>query len=112
MDAFPHVAAAQGIARLARRARSGAEGSDVEGTGCAAARAEARRDHPAVAVVTFTSDTGLAAEIAGLVNRVYAEAEKGIWADDAARTSAEEIAGLIRAGEIAVVRSGERVVGS
>ncbi|MDT7789191.1 MAG: hypothetical protein QOF58_7610 [Pseudonocardiales bacterium] len=62
--------------------------------------------------MSFTSDTGLAAEIAGLVNRVYAEAEKGIWANDAARTSPDEIADLIRAGEIAVLRSGERVVGS
>ncbi|WP_231114807.1 GNAT family N-acetyltransferase [Lentzea aerocolonigenes] len=62
--------------------------------------------------MTFTSDTGLAAEIAGLVNRVYAEAEKGIWANDAARTSAVEVTELIRAGEIAVVRSGERVAGS
>jgi GNAT superfamily N-acetyltransferase len=63
-------------------------------------------------VVTFTDDAGLAAEIAGLVNRVYAEAEKGLWLDGAGRTTETEVAELIRAGQIAVRRSGERVVGA
>jgi GNAT superfamily N-acetyltransferase len=63
-------------------------------------------------MVTFTDDAGLAAEIAGLVNRVYAEAEAGIWVEGAARTTEAEMAELIRAGQIAVVRSDERVVGS
>ena len=62
--------------------------------------------------MTFTDDTTLAAEIADLVNRVYAEAEKGIWLDGATRTSASEVADLICAGEIAVLRSGSRVVGA
>jgi GNAT superfamily N-acetyltransferase len=63
-------------------------------------------------VVTFTDDAGLAQEIADLVNRVYAEAEKGLWVDGASRTTEAEMAGLIRAGQIAVRRSGERVVGA
>jgi GNAT superfamily N-acetyltransferase len=63
-------------------------------------------------VVTFTDDAGLAAEIAGLVNRVYAEAEAGIWVEGAARTIEAEVADLIHAGQIAVVRSDERVVGA
>lgn len=62
--------------------------------------------------MTFTDDTTLANEIAELVNRVYAEAEKGIWLDGATRTSAGEVADLIRAGEIAVLRPGSRVVGA
>lgn len=62
--------------------------------------------------MTFVSDTGLAAEIAGLVNEVYAEAEAGIWNDGAARTTENEVAGLIRAGQVAVKRSGDRVVGA
>ncbi|GGU27318.1 GNAT family N-acetyltransferase [Lentzea flava] len=63
-------------------------------------------------MVTFTGDTGLAAEIAALVNHVYAEAEEGLWLDGAARTSEAEVADLIEAGQIAVVRSDERVVGA
>lgn len=62
--------------------------------------------------MTFTADTGLASEIAGLVNRVYAEAEAGLWVDGASRTTEAEVAGLIDAGQIAVARSGERVVGA
>jgi GNAT superfamily N-acetyltransferase len=63
-------------------------------------------------VVTFTDDAGLAAEIAGLVNRVYAEAEAGLWVDGASRTTETEVAEFIRAGQIAVRRSGERVAGA
>lgn len=58
------------------------------------------------------SDTGLAGEVAALINRVYAGAEEGIWLDGKGRTTETEVAGLIAAGQIAVVRSGERVVGS
>lgn len=62
--------------------------------------------------MTFTADTGLANEIAGLVNRVYAEAEAGLWVDGASRTTEAEVAGLIDAGEIAVAQTEDRVVGS
>lgn len=62
--------------------------------------------------MTFTTDTGLANEIAGLVNRVYAEAEAGLWVDGAGRTTEAEVAGLIDAGQIAVARSADRVVGA
>jgi GNAT superfamily N-acetyltransferase len=63
-------------------------------------------------VVTFVADVGLAAEITDLVNEVYADAEAGIWTEGAARTTETEVADLIRAGQIAVARSGERVVGA
>ncbi len=53
-----------------------------------------------------------AAEIAGLVNRAYAEAEAGLWLDGAARTSEAEVAELVRAGQIVVARSRDRVVGA
>lgn len=62
--------------------------------------------------MTFTDDAGLAQEIADLVNRVYAEAEEGLWVDGASRTTEAEVADLIRAGQIAVSRSDERVVGA
>ncbi|MFD5829780.1 GNAT family N-acetyltransferase [Lentzea sp. NPDC060358] len=59
----------------------------------------------------FTSDAALVPQIAELVNRVCAEAEKGLWASGS-RTSEAEVADLVRAGEIAVVTSGARVVGA
>lgn len=62
--------------------------------------------------MTFTRDTGLAEEICGLVNRVYAEAEAGIWVDGATRTTEAEVAGLIRAGQIAITRPAGQVVGA
>lgn len=57
-------------------------------------------------------DGDLAGAIADLVNRVYDEAEAGLWRPGAARTTPPEIARLIAAGEIVTARSGERIVGS
>ena len=63
--------------------------------------------------MTFASATpGLAAELADLVNRVYAEAEKGLWAGDTARTTESEMANLVATGQIAVARSSGRIVGA
>jgi GNAT superfamily N-acetyltransferase len=56
-------------------------------------------------------DDQLVATITDLVNEVYAVAEEGLWREDAARTTSDEIAGLIRAGEITVARRCDRVVG-
>ncbi|WP_326834250.1 GNAT family N-acetyltransferase [Amycolatopsis rhabdoformis] len=57
------------------------------------------------------ADEVLAAEVSGIVNAVYKTAEAGLWAGDADRTSAAEVAGLVAAGEIAVARLAGRVVG-
>ena len=57
-------------------------------------------------------DAALADELAALINDVYAVAERGLWRDGAARTTADEVSGLIRAGEIAVATRGDRIVGS
>jgi len=46
-----------------------------------------------------------------LINEVYAVAEDGLWTSGATRTTADEVAGLTRAGEIAVAVLGERIVG-
>jgi len=58
------------------------------------------------------NDTALVNEITGLINRVYAEAEAGLWLDGATRTSAAELAGHIRSGQIAVARMDGQLVGS
>ncbi|SEP01557.1 GNAT family N-acetyltransferase [Amycolatopsis saalfeldensis] len=49
--------------------------------------------------------------VTALVNQVYAVAEKGLWAGPADRTTVAEVAGLVRAGEIAVARLDGRTVG-
>jgi GNAT superfamily N-acetyltransferase len=64
---------------------------------------------------TSATDEGLVAELTDLVNRVYEVAEEGLWVEGATRTSAEEMATLIKAGEIAVARedgAARRIVGS
>jgi GNAT superfamily N-acetyltransferase len=57
------------------------------------------------------SDAALVAAITGLVNRLYADAEKGLWVDGATRTTERAAADLIRAGQIAVARWDGQVVG-
>jgi GNAT superfamily N-acetyltransferase len=49
-------------------------------------------------------DLPLVSRITALVNEVYAESEKGLWRGSTDRTSVDEVAGFVRAGEIAVVR--------
>lgn len=58
------------------------------------------------------ADAALVGSIAALVNRVYDEAEAGLWRPGAERTSPAEIAALIADGQIATARDGDRVVGS
>ena len=50
--------------------------------------------------------------IAAFVNRVYDEAEAGLWRPGAERTTPAEIVALIRRGEIVTARWGDVVVGS
>ena len=56
-------------------------------------------------------DAALASRIAELVNEVYETAERGLWRDEATRTTPTEIAELIRAEEIAVAREDGQIVG-
>ena len=48
---------------------------------------------------------------ADLVNAAYKDAEKGLWLDDAQRTTPQEIRALALAGEIAVAWSDREIVG-
>ena len=57
-------------------------------------------------------DRELVDRLTGLINVVYAEAERGLWQDGSARTSAGEVAGLVRDGEIAVATEDGEVVGA
>lgn len=51
------------------------------------------------------------AQLADIVNRVYKEAEKGIWSDGQARTDAAEIQALAAEGELAIARVNGEVAG-
>jgi GNAT superfamily N-acetyltransferase len=58
-----------------------------------------------------SDDATLMERITELTNEVYAVAEDGLWTDEATRTTADEIAELTRAGQIAVARLRGRIVG-
>ena len=46
-----------------------------------------------------------------LVNEVYRDAEKGLWLAGTDRTTAHELDGLVRAGQIAAALTGQQIVG-
>jgi GNAT superfamily N-acetyltransferase len=58
-----------------------------------------------------SDDTTLVERITALINEVYATAERGLWAEGVTRTTADEVAELIRAEQIVVARLRGRVVG-
>lgn len=64
--------------------------------------------------IAFLPPSGLASagRIAELVNLVYAESDKGLWRESTDRTSADEVGGFVRAGEIAVARVDGDLAGS
>ena len=67
-----------------------------------------------VAIVprTDANDSELVAQIVDLVNRMYADAEKGLWLDGADRTNARAVATMVSAGELVVARLDGRLVGA
>jgi GNAT superfamily N-acetyltransferase len=65
-----------------------------------------------IAPAAAADDAAFVAELTDLVNRVYAAAEEGLWVDGTTRTTADEMAALVRAGQIAVARAEGRLVGA
>lgn len=57
-------------------------------------------------------DVRLLDHLTGLVNDVYAIAERGLWRDGTTRTTASDLAGLVGAGEIAVAARAGGIAGS
>lgn len=51
-------------------------------------------------------------ELTDLINRVYRDAEKGLWVEGAERTDPAEVGELVRAGEIVLIRDGSGIAGS
>jgi GNAT superfamily N-acetyltransferase len=71
-------------------------------------------DMPTIEVLPASAggDEQLVASLTDLVNRVYDVAEEGLWTEGATRTTADELSGLVAAGEIAVARTGSSLVGA
>ncbi|WP_405164363.1 GNAT family N-acetyltransferase [Nocardia sp. NBC_01499] len=63
--------------------------------------------------VVAADDAALVADLAELINSVYAVAEEGLWRESGNRTTASELASLIAAGEIVVARGADdRIAGT
>lgn len=65
----------------------------------------------AIVPATAAADRHFVARVVDLVNRVYAEAEKGLWQEGAERTDAAEIGAVVRAGELVEARLDGELVG-
>jgi GNAT superfamily N-acetyltransferase len=61
---------------------------------------------------TLSHDARLVDELTGLINRVYATAESGLWRDGTTRTTADELAELIAARQIAVADRDGQLAGA
>jgi GNAT superfamily N-acetyltransferase len=59
-----------------------------------------------------SNDARLVDRLTSLINDVYASAESGLWRDGAPRTTASELAELIRAEQIAVATQNGQIAGS
>lgn len=68
--------------------------------------------HIEVLPAEASDDMTTMSQIVDLVNRVYAEAEAGLWQEGATRTTLEEIVEFTRAGQIVVARVGGAIAGS
>lgn len=60
---------------------------------------------------TAAEDAATMSALSDLVNKVYAEAEAGLWLDGVARTSPDELTGLTCAGEIIVATVDGHIAG-
>lgn len=61
--------------------------------------------------IDILEDPAAAPRVAVLINQVYAVAEEGLWLGDAQRTTADEVAGFVRDGQIVVARVDDEIVG-
>lgn len=58
-----------------------------------------------------STETAEIAHITNIVNQVYASSEGGLWTNDVVRTTVDEVANIIKSGELAVARSDEQITG-
>jgi GNAT superfamily N-acetyltransferase len=93
---------------LVRQRRLG----EMELLGGAREVAMARHRLDASQLAAVSHDARLVDHLTALINDVYAIAERGLWRDGFRRTTAPELAGLIRARGIAVATRGGQIAGS
>jgi hypothetical protein len=60
--------------------------------------------HVSVVPARTAADAAFVAEVVDLVNRVYTDAEKGLWREDTDRTDADEVTEYIRTGQLAIAQ--------
>lgn len=65
-----------------------------------------------IEVLPSSAGSAVIERVTALVNQVYAESEKGLWRGSTDRTSVDEVAAFVRAGEIAVALVDGDVAGS
>jgi GNAT superfamily N-acetyltransferase len=65
-----------------------------------------------IVAASHAVDGGLVGQIVALVNRVYADAEKGLWRNGTERTNGRDIAAIMLAEQLAVARLDGRLVGA
>jgi hypothetical protein len=56
-------------------------------------------------------DTVLMSAVTELINLVYKESERGLWHDDATRTTHDEVVALTRAGELVIAGNDDQLTG-
>ena len=77
-----------------------------------AARTTTPRIEVELLAAAASDDATVMERVTDLTNEVYAVAEDGLWTEGATRTTVGEVAELTRAGQIAVARLRNRIVGS
>lgn len=56
-------------------------------------------------------DTALMSAVTELINLVYKESERGLWHDNATRTTHDEVVALTRAGELVIAGNDDQLTG-
>ena len=59
-----------------------------------------------------SDDRAYVTQLAELINRVYADAERGLWREGVERTDRDEVAAVVKAGELVAARSEGRLAGA
>ena len=57
-------------------------------------------------------DAALVADLCSRINAAYAEAESALWVPGTERVEQARVAEIVAAGQMAVARAGDRIVGS
>ncbi|WP_306215584.1 GNAT family N-acetyltransferase [Actinoplanes sp. RD1] len=65
-----------------------------------------------ISMLPAAPDATIVTRLTEIVNQAYLEGEKGLWRDNAGRTTAKEMAGLAAQGQLAVARRADTIIGT